>query len=177
MYPRGAQTITLKDDFEDGLDSWTTDAEVPENPNNPGQNVTWTIGLTPYENSNSENHSVLFAIDGGQGDGAIWIERKLSLQPYDAVKNISVTFRLWSEDESFNTIAAVIGYVGNRNPSSEDYFHVLGVANQVAGWKTYTFNSEVTVDSDLNAYVALGIAVRWETTMEYYVDDVEIVVM
>ncbi len=172
MYPREAKATSFSDDFENGLGNWTTDAEVPEDPNNPGHPVDWSIELSTNQ-SVSPNYSVLFTIDGLQDDGAIWIEYKLSLQP-NAIKNVNVTFQFWSPSESFNTIAAVIGYAGNKDPVAEGDFQVIGVANQVEGWKTYTFSTEVSADSNGDAYVALGIAVLWETSMSYFIDDVTI---
>jgi len=175
LYPGGTQSLVISDDFESGMGSWMADADVPEDPNNPGENVSWAIERTNLEQFTSANHSLKFVVDGHQDDGAIWIAQKLNLEP-NAVRTVNVTFQFWSESESFNTLAAVIGYVGGNSPAVEDDFQVIGSANQVSGWKTYTFESEVTTDDSGNAYVALGIAVRWETSLTYYIDDVQIIV-
>jgi hypothetical protein len=157
------------DDFENGFGEWTTDADVPEDPNAPGENIAWSVERAS-NNSFSGTHSVLMWIDGRQDNGTIWIERKLTLQPNSA-KSVNVTFQLWSESKSFNTIAAVVGYIGEENPEIENDFQVLGAANQVSGWKPYTLSGEVNTGE---VHVALGISVRWETEMRYFIDSVEI---
>jgi len=89
---------------------------------------------------------------------------------------VTVSFWLYSEEESFNTIAAVVGYSGTHNPETEEDLEVLGAANQVAGWKLYSFETTVNTGLGGEVWVALGISVRWETLMTYYVDDIEIVI-
>ena len=170
-YPR-EKTASFSEDFENGLENWGIDAEVPDDPNNPGHSVEWKIEVSTNQ-SVSPSHSAMFTIDGLQDDGAIWLERKLSMEP-NAVRNINVTFQFWSESESFNTLAAIIGYAGNKNPTFEGDLQVIGYANQVEGWKNYTFSSEVTANSNGDAYIALGIAVLWETRMTYYIDDITV---
>jgi hypothetical protein len=173
LYPKPeVKDASFSDDFENGLDLWTTSGHVPDDPNNPGHSVEWNIELSTNQ-SVSPNHSALFTIDGLQDDGAIWIERKLTVEP-NAVKNVNVTFELWSVSESFNTMAVVIGYAGSENPSSEGDFEVIGPANQVEGWMTYSFSREVTADSNGDIYVALGISVVWETQITHFVDDVNV---
>ena len=172
IYPREAKAASFSENFENGLDNWVTAGDAPDDPNNPGHPVEWNIELSTNQYV-SPSHSALFTIDGLQDDGAIWIERKLVLEP-NSVKSVNVTFQLWSVSESFNTLAVVIGYAGNKNPAVEGDFEVIGAANQVEGWKTYSFAAEVTADSNGDAYVALGISVVWETQMSYFVDDVTV---
>jgi len=172
LNPQEIKATSFSDNFENGLANWVTDAEVPENPNNPGSSVEWSIELSTTQ-SVSPSHSAKFMIDGLQDDGAIWIEHKLNLEP-NAVKNVNVTFQFWSPSESFNTLAAVIGYAGNKNPAAEADLQVIGYADQIEGWKTYTLRTEVTTDNSGNAYVALGIAVLWETHLTYYIDNVTV---
>jgi hypothetical protein len=174
LYPKEAKPTSFSDDFENGLGNWTKNAQVPEDPNNPGHSVAWTIERVTNQ-SISGNYSVLFTIDGSQDDGAIWMQHRLSFEP-NAVKTVTVTIQLWSPSESFNTIAAVIGYAGRIEPTVEGDFKIIGAANQAKGWKTYAFTAEVTADSNGTAYTALGIAVRWETTLAYYIDDVHVTV-
>ena len=49
----------------------------------------------------------------------------------------------------------------------------MGVANEVAGWKNYAYTADLNTDSNGEAWVAVGISVRWETYMTYYIDDVK----
>ena len=148
------------------------DSQVPEDPNNPGETVAWKIERTS-EKSFSGDYSVLFQIDGRQDDGTIWLEQKLKLQP-NSTKMITLSFQLWSPSESFNTIAEVVAYIGEDNAEVEDDFHVLGAADQVAGWKAYSLSVETNTGSLGEVFVAFGISVRWETEMSYFADSVEI---
>jgi len=162
-----SQNQTLTSDFEDGLGNWTGQAHLP-------QQVDWNVTVVGNVSATG-NHSVLLYMDGRQDDGTVWIERKLNLEA-NQNRNVTVTFSFWSETESFNTLAAVVGYVGTENPSTEDDFQVLGNANEVEGWKTYSISAEVETDASGDVYVGLGFSVRWETHMTYYIDNVVITV-
>jgi hypothetical protein len=166
--PTPSQNQTLTSDFENGLGNWTADVHLPQ------QELDWNV-TTVANVSSTGNHSALLYIDGRQDDGTVWIEQKLHLNA-NATQNVTVTFDFWSESESYNTLAAVVGYIGNENPSQEDDFQVLGAANQVEGWKTYSISSEVDTDASGDFYVALGFSVRWETHLTYNIDNVVITI-
>lgn len=121
-------------------------------------------------------YSAEFFIDGKQDDGTIWLERKINVTA-NAQLRVSVSFWLYSEQESFNTIAAVVAYAGTAKPAVEEDFAVLGAANEAAGWKKYVYTSTLNTDSSGEVWVAFGISVRWETYMTYYIDDVKIEVV
>ncbi|MEM3627073.1 MAG: hypothetical protein QXZ25_03495 [Candidatus Bathyarchaeia archaeon] len=162
----------LKENFEDGFGEWAPDADVPQDPNNPGHPVDWHIERVSGF-AHSGRYSLEFFLDGRQDDGTIWIERRI-----DAKRNtqmqLKFSFWFYSEQESFNTIADVCAYAGVRNPKIEDDFTVIGPANQIAGWKSYVYMVNVDMGSSEELWVAIGITVRWETLMTYYIDDVEI---
>jgi len=165
------------DDFEQNigegdLGEWFTNGDVPQDPNNPGHTVQWHIRRVSNI-SRSAVHSMELFIDGKQDDGTIWLERKINVKK-DAQIRVSVSFWFYSEQESFNTIAAVVAYAGTAKPNVEDDFAVVGFANDVAGWKNYVYTADLTTDSNGEAWVAVGISVRWETYMTYYIDDVRI---
>jgi hypothetical protein len=92
------------------------------------------------------------------------------------VKSVIVSFQLWSSSESFNTLAAVVGYVGQEDPEKKADFQVLGAANQVSGWRTYVLSVETSTGKAGEVFVALGISVRWETDLSYSIDDVRITI-
>jgi len=165
-------TQTIKEKFEEGFGEWVADGDVPKDPNNPDHFVIWNITrvMSP---AHSGEYSLKFFIDGNQDDGTIWIERKIAVKEKTQAK-VNVSIKLYSESESFNTIADLCTYVGTRNPEVEEDFTVLGSANEVAGWKNYTYTTTLDIGSDREVWVAVGITVRWETYMNYFIDDVEI---
>ena len=163
---------TFFDDFENDFGDWTIGSQVPEDPNNLGLGVEWIIQRST-NHSFSGKYSVLFGIDGRQDDGTIWITRKLMLEP-NSEKSVNISFQLWSGEESFNTLVAVVGYIGINKPQAEPDFQVLGAANQVSGWKAYGLSKEIVTNNIGEVFVALGISVRWETKLIYFADSVEI---
>ncbi|HLE75212.1 MAG TPA: hypothetical protein VI864_04110 [Candidatus Bathyarchaeia archaeon] len=170
-----SQVVT--EDFEQNLGEenfgeWSANKQVPQDPNNPGHLVQWHIRRASNISRSGAYSAELF-IDGKQDDGTIWLERKISVKQNAQVR-VSVSFWLYSEQESFNTIADVVAYAGIAKPEVEEDFVAVGSANEVAGWKNYVYEANVNTDSTSEAWVAVGISVRWETTMTYYIDDVRI---
>jgi hypothetical protein len=167
----------ITEDFEQNLGEenfgkWSANAHVPPDPNNPGYPVQWHIRRASNVSRSGVYSAELF-IDGSQDDGTIWLEQKISVKK-NAQVHVSVSFWLYSEQESFNTIAAVVAYAGIAKPAVEDDFAVVGSANEVAGWKNYAHEANVNMVSTAEVWVAVGISVRWESTMTYYIDDVRI---
>jgi len=163
---------TMGDGFEEGSGGWVANADAPADPNKPGHLVAWNITRTT-DVANSGRYSLKFFIDGVQDDGTLWIENKISVRKNARIQ-VKVSFELYSEHESFNAIADVCAYAGLRNPEVEEDFTVLGPANEIAGWKKYTYTTTLNVGSSDEVWFAVGITVRWETRMIYYIDDVEI---
>ncbi|MEM3648692.1 MAG: hypothetical protein QW506_05960 [Thermoproteota archaeon] len=163
---------TIKESFENGLGEWVADADVPLDPENPGQLVKWNITRST-DVASSGQYSLKLSIDGRQDDGTIWIERKIAV-PRNVRINVKISFDFYSERESFNTVAAICAYAGIRNPEAEESFRVIGPANEVAGWKRYSLTASIDTGSSEEIWVALGISVRWETYMTYYIDNVEV---
>jgi hypothetical protein len=89
---------------------------------------------------------------------------------------IEISFEFYSEQESFNVIARVCAYAGVSNPEVEDDFGILGPANEVAGWKKYTYAPTVHTGFEGEVWVAVGITVAWETEMTYNIDDLRVTV-
>lgn len=56
-------------------------------------------------------------------------------------------FLLFSEQESFNTIAAVFAYDGTTKPAVEEDFAVVGAANEVAGGGKYVYTVTLNIES------------------------------
>ena len=172
--------IALTEDFEqlpgDGnLGEWTANGHVPIDPNGLGNPVQWHIRRAANV-SRSGLYSAEFFIDGAQDDGTIWLERKINVKANTQIR-VGVSFWLYSEQESFNTIAAVVVYAGVTKPFFEEDFAVVGAANEAVGWKKYVYTLTLNTDSSGDLWVAVGISVRWETCMTYYIDDVKIEVV
>ncbi len=166
--------VIYDEGFEENFGGWIGDADVPPDPNNPGSLVDWNVSrvTSPVK---SGQYSVELYIDGRQDDGTVWIERKLSVKTNSKIQ-VTVSFDFYSESESFNVIAGVVGFAGTSNPEVEADFTVLGQANEVSGWKRYTHTATVNTGSSGEVWVAVGISVRWETEMTYNLDDVKVTI-
>ena len=164
------QTVT--EDFEGGFGEWTADVDVPLDPNSPSQPVEWHVMRVSNISHSGQSSAELF-IDGRQDDGTVWIERKIAVEKNLPV-NVRISFWFYSEQESFNIIASVCAYAGVNNPEAEGDFAVVGPANEVVGWKNYAQTMDFNMASSGEFWVAVGISVRWEAYMTYYIDDVRI---
>ncbi len=167
---------TIKEDFENGFGEWVADADVPLDPNNPGHFVEWNITRST-DVASSGQWSLKFFIDGRQDDGTIWIERKIPVQK-DTQIQVIVSFDFYSDHESLaNTRAVICAYADVRKARTEEHFTVIGNANEVKGWKRYCYTANIDTGSSEEIWVALGISVRWETHMTYYIDNVEVKIL
>jgi len=160
--------------FEEDFGGWEGDADVPPDPNNPDSLVDWNVSrvTSPVK---SGQYSVELYIDGRQDDDTVWIEKALSVKRNSQIK-VKVSFDFYSESESFNVIADVVGFAGTSNPEVEADFTVLGQANEVSGWKRYTHTATLKTGSSGEVGVAVGISVLWETEMTYNLDNVEVTI-
>jgi hypothetical protein len=171
FYPKPAR---YDEGFEEDFGGWIGDADVPPDPNNPSSLVDWNVSrvTSPVK---SGHYSVELYIDGRQDDGTVWIEKELSARR-NAQIQVEVSFDFYSESESSNVIASVVGFAGTSNPEAEADFTVLGQANEVSGWKRYTHTAIVNTGSSGEIWVAVGISVRWETEMTYTLDDIKVTI-
>jgi hypothetical protein len=165
------QPVSFQERFEGSLNGWQQDADVPEDPERPGQPVFWSIEISPDQAAEGST-SARFTLDGKQDDGTIWLARPLDVAA-DAAFHVQLAFDFWSESESFNTLANVAAYAGSDSPTGEQDF-VRQPANLVSGWKTYTYGFDVRSSPEGQVWVALGISAVWETEMTYYVDNVRV---
>jgi len=166
--------FVYSESFEEGFVNWEADADVPLDPNDPGHPVAWNVSRIAAL-AHSGQYSVELYIDGRQDDGTVWIEKKIPVKSNSQIQ-VKISFQFYSENESFNAIAAVCAYAGISNPEVEADFGVLGSANEVAGWKGYTHETSLYTGSSEEVWVAVGITVRWETEMTYNIDDVKVTI-
>ena len=164
--------VVYNESFENDFGGWMADADVPLDPNNPGHSVDWNVSRVASL-AYSGKYSMELYIDGKQDDGTVWIEKKILVRNNSKIQ-VEVSFKFYSEQESFNVIAKVCAYAGISNAEVEDDFIVLGSANEVAGWKEYTYTTILLTGSSNEVWVAVGITVGWETEMTYNIDDVSV---
>ena len=168
------KTTTYTEDFEEDLGGWIGDADVPVDPNKSGSHVEWNVSRVTSP-AKSGQDSVELYTDGRQDDGTVWIEKELSARKNLHIQ-VMVSFDFYSESESFNWIAAVVGLAGTYNPEVEADFTVIGQANEASGWKRYSHTATLDTGSNGEVWVAVGISVLWETEMVYNVDDVKVTI-
>jgi hypothetical protein len=177
----------VREDFEKGIRNWEKAADVPEDPNRAGENVSWSINVTS-ERAAIGGYSANFTLDGSQDDGTIWLVRPLQVQEGQAYR-ANVTVEAWSGSESFNTLAHLVAYVGPEPPEVEEDFPEPGEnttatpdaergglreeLNKQEGWREYGFGWNVPAEGE-KLWAAVGISAVWETEMTYFVDDLEI---
>ncbi len=171
--PDGGVVVDFEDGFEDGLVGWTIDADVPDDPNDPGNPVAFAIEASGDQAFEGEQ-SAKFYLDGRQDDGTIWLARSFRVDPNRRYR-VELDFSFWSETVSdANTLAKVAMYAGVERPRREEDFNVDQAANLAAGWKQYTRTINLTSDANGRIWVAFGISAVWETEMTYFIDDVRV---
>jgi hypothetical protein len=184
--PSGERSVT--DDFETGIDSWDKAVDIPQDPNRPGENVSWSIESS-RDVAQSGDYSANYTLDGSQDDGTIWLVRPLTVEE-DQAYAVNVTAEAWSGSESSNTLAHLVLYLGPQRPLAEEDFPAPGETttgdpdatrgglreelNKQEGWRSYGFEWQIPADHNGTMWAALGISVVWETEVTYFVDDLEI---
>lgn len=169
-------------------DEWTTNADVPDDPNRNGT-VQWSINATDRV-AQTGNYSGMFAIDGLQDDGTIWLQRSIPVDggsQYD----VTVSAAAYSEQESFNVVAHMVQYAGLSPPEHEEDFPQADSIDtegeraglrqplaRTAGWESYniSWTTPEIQDETGHIYVGVGLSVVWETMIRFPYDDIEVTV-
>lgn len=178
--------VTVEETFEQGLGDWERAADVPDHPDT-GMPVEWSIEPST-ERARSGDRSVRFVLDGSQDDGTIWLVRPVTVTAGTAYAG-ELTARAWSASESFNTLAHLVCLTATARPAAENDFPPSGETwagdgrsmaglrqplNRREGWDEYSVTwSTPPLDTDL-LWLAVGITVVWETTVRYFLDDVDL---
>lgn len=163
------QSPPLTEGFEGSLAGWHVGADVPQDPNRPGQEVAWSVELSD-EQASDGNSSLRLRIDGSQDDGTIWLARPLAVLPGEP-RTVRLSFDLWSPSESFNTLANVATYAGGQAPAAEADFDLSQQADQAEGWQRYSYSLSAAPGPGGELWVAVGISAVWETEVTYYIDE------
>jgi hypothetical protein len=160
--------IILQEGFEQGMGDWEVGKDLPID-HDTDRPVEGSVAISS-ECARSGEASINITIDGRQDEGTVWIMR--SAEVPSGLTNLKTSFFVYSESESFNTIAQVVAYIGDDQPVNESSFERLGPANPAEGWNE--FHLEKKLDSDGEIWIAVGISVAWETWMTYFIDDLSV---
>ncbi len=165
-------SVSFQEDFETDLTSWETGADVPMDPNNPGNPVAWSIDVSPEQAAEGER-SARFELDGLQDDGTIWLTRAFEV-PANRTVDVDLDLLLWNDTQSANTLIQVAAYGGPQPPQAEGDFNTERPGNRVEGWDEYTYRFSVQSNANGRIWVAFGISVVWEAQVVYHIDDVNV---
>lgn len=166
-------SLSFEDGFEGDLSTWQMGADVPMDPNNPGNPVAWSIQAS-LDQAAEGNRSARFELDGSQDDGTIWLTRAFEVPANERI-DVDLDFQLWNEGPSMaNTLIKVAAYAGPQPPEAEGDFNTERPGNRVEGWDEYEYRFSAQSSADGQIWVAFGISVVWETQVVYYIDDVNV---
>jgi len=166
-------SLSYRGSFEGDLSNWEISADVPMDPNNPGNRVAWSIAGSE-EQAAEGNRSAKFELDGSQDDGTIWLARAFDV-PANQRVNVDLGFQLWSQSQSMaNTLINVAAYAGPQPPEVEQDFNTERPGNRVEGWDEYNYRFSAQSSPAGQVWIAFGISVVWETQVFYYIDDVSV---
>ena len=152
--------------FEDGLLAWVIGRDLPVDPTT-GQYVASRARSTTAVASEGERSCELF-VDGRQDSGTIWAQQAVNLTGVT-----SLSFDVYSPEESTATISRVAAYAGprpNRGYLRAAHFDSTRPVEDHEGWETV----EYPVDAEGVGLVAVGISVARQAEITRYVDHVRL---
>lgn len=166
-------SLSFEGGFEGDLSAWQTGADVPMDPNNPGNPVAWSISAS-LDQAVEGDRSARFELDGSQDDGTIWLTRAFEI-PANQRIDVDLDFQLWNETLSMaNTLINVAAYAGPQPPEAEGDFNTERPGNRVEGWDEYEYQFSTQSSANGQIWVAFGISVVWETQVVYHIDEVNV---
>jgi hypothetical protein len=155
-------------DFQTGFDGWQQQWHESEPPGGSDGVVTHTTSLGYLDSA-----SLMFDMGNGAGDdGTLWIEKQFAVSP-TVPTNISVTFQLFSPEQSDFNNFEVKAVISTENPEVQPDFVTIGETNMAAGWVPYAYGQTITAPSG-QVWVALGIRVAFESPRTYWIDHVTV---
>lgn len=164
---------TYSESFENGLGAWTKDSYLEcELQRPPCWPFEWSI-TSSTEQAHAGSYSLKGYLNGDHDDGTIWIERTVNVTPNSSA-DIEVNFYLRSDSKSDFERWPVLAYVGLIDPEKEEDFKIIGQTNEVAGWKQYSYSTQLTADNKGTVWVAVGFGATWENARTYYMDSVDV---
>jgi hypothetical protein len=165
--------VVIEEGFEGELTGWTTGKDLPEDPNNPGNPVA-AEAVPSTDRAYRGAQSLKLYIDGRQDDGTLWIARQVPVSTSDSTE-VVLEFRFWSPFEgSFNNLAYVVGYIGEKMPAEEADFTRIAPVTEVGEWELISLRATLPPSATGQTWVAAGFSVVWETEQTYYLDELRV---
>ena len=90
---------------------------------------------------------------------------------------VTLSFWLYSIEKSEGANAEIVTYFGLEKPVREEQFDIIGVAQEVAGWKKYSVSKTIyfpSANPTLKIWLALGLNVVWETELLFWISGVKV---
>ena len=162
-----AGTITYN--FTDSLEGWETGWHKDSTTGTTGT-VSWSA-----ERGSGDGGPGSLKFDMGDGfgdDGTLWIARRFPA-PAGVTAPMTVSFDLYSEEESFVNNFQVKATIRPDKPDRQNDFVTIGETNTAAGWVPYSYTRTLTSQTG-SVWVAVGIRVAWESHRDYWIDGVSV---
>ncbi|WP_135364308.1 hypothetical protein [Halosimplex halophilum] len=170
--------------FEESDERWTRHGHI--GPEESQDAFEWDISLSEERAAAGEWSLAVFT-EGDHDDGVAWVTAELPT-PEDP-STFSVSFRAWSESESFNVLRNAVAYLGPEEPTEEGDFPDPGANSSAVpdapygglreplhlaeGWREYAFDWDPD-EAPERLFLSVGVAVVWEADATHYVDDIEV---
>lgn len=158
----------LFESFESGFGAWSVDAHIASVP--PDQFIySVTRSQTQAEDG---SWSLEFYIDGSHDDGSVWIVRSVDVPAGSWL--LAVNFNVWEPFDSEINIWPRIAFIDTFQPQVEADFARIVPPSVSAGWTPFTYTRAMNFSSQQQVWVAVGLAVTWETPRTNYIDSVTV---
>lgn len=169
---RATDGIGTSESFETGFGGWTADHHLQCEIDKTCDPLEWNITRS-REQAYDGIYSLKGYINGIHDDGTIWVERSVEVTPNSNI-SIEISFYLWSLRDSDMNNWPVLAYAGLNDPEHELDFKIIGQTDQFAGWKKYSYSTQLTTDSSGIFWAGFGFGATWEVQRTYYLDLVDI---
>lgn len=176
-----AAAVSHHETFDDGLDGWSIDADVPDGME---EGTHWAVDVTD-EPSVVDERAAAFSFDATAGHGGSWIAREFDVEPGTAYRG-EISVSGWSPVASEIARSRIRVYAGPETPASLGDFPTALEAwrlhgpvgglveplNRTEGWDEFQTGWETPELSTDTITLAVGIQSAWETELEHAIDDV-----
>jgi len=116
--------------------------------------------------------SLEFLIDGTHDTGGVWIARPVNVPAGSWL--MAVEFNVWEPSAGEFNIWFRVASISTVQPQVGADFWVTRPLSVTAGWTPFTYTRAMNLASPQQVWVAVGLAVNWESINTYYIDSVTI---